>query len=230
MSDSVPARELSDALAALDSDPFDTESPALPIRQPSKSPPPAGPDETDAEEKEPFNWGLLWARVKFWSWNVATKSVVTIVYLALISQGLRYVIPDIGMRLYKLPGLSFLEGYTATYRLDLAHVFAVVPLLSAWILWHLNLEMYLRPYQFADRFRRWDVDRIKRVVVTMGAVIITGDAALFCAAVTLVSWGQAKLSAAAVLATAVYVTVLGFVTFFSLLLKDSVEIHKKKEE
>jgi len=171
---------------------------------------------------------LFWPEIKFWGWAITTKTIVTVVYEALISQGLRYVLPDIGMRLYKLPGLAFLERYTATYRLDLAHVFALVPLLSAWILWHLNLEMYLRPEVFAERFRRWDLDRVKRVVVTMGAIIIAGDAGLFCAAVTLVRWGEAKLSPAAVLATAVYVTVLGFVTWVSIWLKDGVDEAKKK--
>lgn len=229
MSAAMVAEDRDDAARDSSVDPFDTESLALPIRE-SSDPPPPEPAQTDDQEKEPFNWALLWARVKLWSWNVATKSIVTVVYLALISQGLRHVLPDISMRLYRLPGLSFLEHYTATYHLDLAHVFAAIPLLSAWILWHLNLEMYLRPEVFEERFRRWDVDRIKRVVITMGAIIIAGDAALFCAAVTLVSWGEAKLSAAAVLATGVYVTVLGFVTFVSQVLKDRLNALKQEEE
>ena len=179
---------------------------------------------------KPFNWPLFWAKVRYWGWNATTKSLLTIVYLALISQGLRYVLPDIGMRLYKLPGLSFLQNYPATYRLDLAHIFSVVPLVSAWILWHMNLEMYLRPEAFASRFSLWQLDRMKRIIITMGAIIIVGDACLFCAAFTLSGWGSAKFSAAAVLATAVYVTVLGFVTFISLYLSELIDTLKKKDD
>jgi len=183
-----------------------------------------------APAKKPFNWPLFWAKVRYWGWNIITKLLLTIVYLALISQGLRYVLPDIGLRLYKLPGLSFLQDYTATYRLDLAHLFSAAPLVSAWILWHLNLELYLRPEAFASRFSRWHLDRMKRLIITMGAVIIVGDAFLFCAAFTLSGWGTAKFSAAAVLATAVYVTVLGFVTFISIYLSESIDTLKKQDE
>lgn len=179
--------------------------------------------------KKPFNWPLVWAYFIYYFWNVTTKSLLTIVYLALISQGLRYVLPDIGLRLYKLPGLSFLQDYTATYGLDLAHIFSAIPLVAAWILWHLNLELYLRPAAFASRFSRWQLDRMKRLIITMGAIIILGDACLFCAAFTLSRWGSAKFSAAAVLATTVYVTVLGFVTFISLYLSESIDTLKKKD-
>jgi len=181
-----------------------------------------------APVKKPFNWPLFWAYIKFWVWNVTTKSLLTIVYLALISQGLRYILPDIGLRLYKLPGLAFLEGFRATYPLDLAHIFSAAPLVSAWILWHLLLEMYLRPDTFASRFSRWNVDRLKRLIITMGAIIIVGDACLFCAAFTLSGWGPAQFSASAVLATAVYVTILGFSTLISILLSDSIDTLKKK--
>jgi hypothetical protein len=182
------------------------------------------------QQKKQFDWVLFGIHVKFWSWTILTKFCVTIVYLALISQGLRYVLPDIGMRLSKLPGLSFLQDFTATYRLDLAHVFSAVPLVSAWILWHWNLQLYLRPDAFAHRFRRWNLDRIKRVVVTMGTIVIVGDACLFGAAFMLASWGGANFSAAAVLATLVYITVLAFVTFVSLCLAEAIDAHKKEDE
>ncbi|MBW3597606.1 MAG: hypothetical protein KY475_10060 [Planctomycetes bacterium] len=182
-----------------------------------------------ASGSKSLDWALLWKRVKFWAWNILTKVCVTIVYLALISAGLRYVLPDIGMRLSRLPGLSFLDAYTATYRLDLAHVFAVVPLVSAWLLWHWNWEIYLRSEAFDRRFGRWDIDRVKRVVVTMGAIIIAGDACLFGAAFMLASWGGgSNFSAAAVFATFVYVTVLGFVTFVSMGLGQAIEDHQRE--
>lgn len=189
----------------------------------------ARPATIFARPHQGFRPRLIWAYFLFWFWNVVTKLLVTIVYLPLISQGLRYVFPDIGLRLYKLPGLAFLRDYTATYRIDLASVFVIVPLISAWILWHLNLELYLRPNAFAHRFQRWNLDRMRRMILTMGVIIIAGDACLFAAAFTLASWGAAKFSASAVLATLVYVTVLGFTTFVSLYLSESIDTLKKEE-
>lgn len=192
--------------------------------------PVAVPLSSVRREKAPFNWPLFRACVWYWGWNVVTKGLVTVVYLPLLSQGAQYVFPDIGLRLYKLPGFAFLQDYTATYRLTLAHVFVAVPLVSAWILWHLNLELYLRPDVFAYRFRRWNQDRMKRVIVTMGVIVITSDACLFCCAFMLASWGAAKFSASAILATLFYCTVIGFVTFISLVLADSINGLKKKED
>ena len=70
---------------------------------------------------------------------------------------------------------------------------------------------------------------MKSVVASMGAVIIACDAILFCAAFTLAQWGTAKFSIAAIIATLVYITVLGAVTLFSLCLSESIEDLKTKE-
>jgi len=190
----------------------------------------ARPAPSAVRARAPFDWPLFWAKFWYWLWNIVTKGLITVVYLQLITQGAQYVFPDIGLRLYKIPGLAFLQDYTATYRLTLAHVFVTVPLVAAWILWHLNLELYLRPEAFAHRFRRWDLDRMKRVIVTMGVIVITSDACLFAAAFMLAGWGAAKFSASAVLATLFYCTVLGFVTFISLVLADSISRLKRKED
>ncbi len=180
--------------------------------------------------KPTFDWELFWTRVKYWLWTIISKTLVTVVYLPIASQGLRYVLPDIGLRLYKLPGLAFLQDFTATYRLDLAHLFTAVPLALSWIFWQLNLELYIWPDTFADRFRRaTHLHRVKNVIASMGAVIITGDAILFCAAFTLAQWGAARFSVAAVIATLVYVTALGAVTFVSICLSESIEYLKTKE-
>lgn len=191
------------------------------------------PSHAAASASKPFNWRRFWrlffAVAKKVIWDATMLSIIVFVYLAVISQGFRYVLPDLGMRLYKMPGLAFLQDYTATYRLDLAHLFAAVPLISSCVLWHLLLEIYLWPTAFAERFQRWDLDRLKRAIVTMGVIVITGDACLFAAAFTLSGWGGSKFSAVAVLATLVYVTLLAFVTFISLYLAESIDNLKKKE-
>lgn len=209
----------------------ETDSPDRNEKHPNKKALPQQPlQPKKAANKKLVDWPLFWAYSKYWFWNIATKSALGIVYLALISQGLRYVLPDIGLRIYRLPGLAFLEYFEATYRIDLAHVFAVVPLISAWMLWHWNLEMYLRPEAFARHFRGWDIERMKRVILTMGIIIILGDAALFYASFALSGWGRATFSLPALIATSVYVTVLGFVTFVSLYLAESIDTIRKKED
>ena len=194
----------------------------------------AGDDDDSnlaAAFRPPFNWPLFWARVTFWLWALMTKTIITVVYLAVISQGLRYVLPELGMKLYKIPGFSFMEEYKFSHRVDLAYVFAFVPLVAAWVLWHFNLKAFLSPERFASDVakRHWNADRARRVVMTMGAIVITADAALFYSAFVLVSWGGSKFSAAALLATVSYVTILGFVTFVSMYLSETIDSLKKDQ-
>ena len=187
--------------------------------------------DTDTPPARPINWKLVLARLDFWAWVIFTKSLVTFVYLAIISQGLRYVLPEMGMKLYKVPGFAFLQNYKLTYRLDLAYVFSVVPLMSAWILWHFNLMAFLAPQRFERMAASlgWEVDRFQRAVQVMGAIIILADAALFYASFVLGSWGGSKFSAGAILATVAYVAVLAFVTFVTQFLSQIVTNLKKKE-
>lgn len=187
--------------------------------------------ESEAPMNRPFNWPLLQARIAYWFWVLFTKSLVTFVYIAIISQGLRYVLPEMGMKLYKIPGFAFLQNYKATYRLDLAYVFSVVPLISAWILWHFNLLAFLSPKRFEGMAAvlGWEPDRFQRVVQVLGAIIIMADCALFYSAFVLVSWGGSKFSAGALLATVAYAAVLGFVTFVSQYLNEIVNSLKEKE-
>ena len=190
-------------------------------------------DDANSEPfyRRPFNQKLLLARVCFWLWALLTKTIITTVYLAVISQGLRLVLPELGMKLYKIPGFSFMQHYKMTHRLDLAYVFALVPLVSAWVLWHFNLLAYLAPERFAAHAtaRGWSAERMKSVVMTMGAIIITADSALFYCSFVLVSWGGSKFSAGALLATVAYITILGFVTFVSMYLSENVTTLKKDE-
>ena len=64
-----------------------------------------------SQSGKPFDLAVFRARCLYWLWTVTTKSLLSVVYLALISQGLRYVLPDIGMRLWKLPGLAIDSGF-----------------------------------------------------------------------------------------------------------------------
>ena len=97
------------------------------------------------------------------------------------------------------------------------------------MLWHLSLELYLRPELFAERFRGWDVDTVKRTLITMAAIVLTGDALLFGTAFMFSGWGTAKSPVAATIATLVYITLLGFATFVAIYLSDRIEQLKKED-
>lgn len=174
-------------------------------------------------------WILAWARVKYWTWTVLTKFFITIIYLEIVSQGIIYLFPDMGKRLWKVPFFSILNEFEATHRITLAHVFAVVPLLATWILWAMLLSMYLAEDRFKKKFDRFAFDQSRRVILIIGIVVILADAGLFGASFSMSSWGASRFSATAVLATALYVAVIAFVSLISLFLGDQVTVLKEKE-
>jgi hypothetical protein len=54
-----------------------------------------------------------------------------IIYVAVIAEGLRRLVPPLSQKLYKLlPGLGALKNYEATYRLDLAPFLSVIILMA----------------------------------------------------------------------------------------------------
>lgn len=181
-------------------------------------------------QNQPFNSALVWARTKYWGWTVFAKAIVTIIYLEIVSQGIAHVFPDMGKRFWKIPGFAFLNDYEATHRITIAHVFAIIPLLATWVLWALLLRMYLAPERFAEMFKKYNLDRVRRIVLVIGVTVIVCDAGLFAASFSMSSWGAAQFSATAVLATAMYCAVLAFVSLFSMFLGDVVTDLKKKEE
>jgi len=159
------------------------------------------------------------ARLKLLAWNVFTKPTLGLIYLAVISEGLRQLVPVLGQKLYKLPGLSFLQDYEVTYKLDLAPFFAVFLLIAVWHLWAKVLELWI------SRDREdlwWDSDSHKTLVRFLAVTILGADTFLFYSAVSQMGW-SATLSLSALVATAAYVGVTIFVSYVSLCLRKDVE-------
>ena len=71
-----------------------------------------------------FDWKLFLARFKYYGWFLFTKLVLGVVYLSIVREGFRYVIPTLAMKMSKVPCLGFLEDYEMTYQLDLASAMA----------------------------------------------------------------------------------------------------------
>ncbi len=175
-------------------------------------------------------WPVFWATAKSWTWSLVTKFPLSVAYFAFVSQGLRSILPDLGVKLSKLPGLVFLADYRLTYRLDIANLLTVIPLIAVWILWHLGLEIYLAPASFERRFSRWDIDRCKSLILTMGVIVIVADACLFYKSFISATWGSSQaISIAALLVTTTYVVLLAFVTFVSLYLRQQISDLTKED-
>lgn len=174
-------------------------------------------------------WGVVLARIKFWLWQIATKGVLGIIYVAVISDGLRQVVPVLGQKLYKLPGLGLLQRYEATYRLDLAPLLSVFILVGVFYLWGHLLAKWLRPDDPIDG-EGWDEEKQEMVILVLGMALLGADALLFYVSMSRVGWSGGGLSFTAALATAAYLAVLIFVSYVSLVLKCQLETEKENAQ
>jgi hypothetical protein len=168
--------------------------------------------------KERGDWMSLWIlRIKYYLWVVVTKVMIGIIYVSLISEGLRTIAPGLGQRLYKQPGLNFLKDYKETYRLDLAPILAAFILVAVFYLWERILKIWL---SCDDEFE-WKHDTI--LVVGLGSVILVADAICFYCAVAMDGWSGSFISISAFLATVCYIAIVVFVSYITVLLRSAVD-------
>jgi len=160
-------------------------------------------------------WRTAFAYLRYWLWQVGSKGVLGFIYLAVISEGLRMLVPALGQKIYKLPMLGSLRDYEETYRLDLAPFFAVFLLVGVFVLWPRIIAVWMRDGSLRD----WSAEQ--RLVVVLGSGILLADAVLFYYAMTQMTWGQGAFSFAGFIATLAYVGVLVFVSWMSVRLNPS---------
>ncbi len=156
-------------------------------------------------------------KVKYYAWQVFSKTFLGVLYFAIISEGLRQLVPVLAQKLYKLPLLSFLQDYEATYRLDLAPFFALFLLIAVWFLWGVVLKIWVLEHeseQYSDAHRL--------VIATLAITILGADTYLFYAAVSQMGWSS-SFSLSAIVATAAYLGVLIFVLYVSENLRHEVQ-------
>jgi hypothetical protein len=164
---------------------------------------------------------IIFAHAKYWLWKVVTLVVLAPIYVALISEGFRLLIPAAGLRLSKIPFLSFLDDYEATHRLDCAHLMALGLLIFVWMFWDLLLTIKLGG-QF-DTYG-FEPESFKKVVLILGLTLVCCDACLFFVSVTNSSWGGSSFSFSAIIATAAYVAILICVSFVSCILRRDIKV------
>lgn len=159
---------------------------------------------------------------KVWAWKVFTLPPMGVIYVAVISEGLRFLVPALGQKLWKLPipGFSLLRDYEWSHRLDLAYFLALFLLVAVCVLWELALALYLG---FELPFERAVAkpDNYRRLVVILAVAVLGGDACLFYCAMTQLAWSGNSFSIPALLATVCYLAVIVFVSFLTVRLKYS---------
>lgn len=163
--------------------------------------------------------------IKACLWKLIAVVVVGPTYVAVISEGMRLLVPTLGQKLHKLPipGIGMLKGYAELYRLDIAHMMSIILLFAVWYLW-LKLMVILFDGHHFFRRNPWNPATYTRVIAALAILILGADAALFYYAMTQqMGFMTAKttLSIPALLATAAYVGVLVFISFVSFNLEHS---------
>jgi hypothetical protein len=163
---------------------------------------------------------LYWLLLKYWLWLFATKLVLGVIYLSVIAEGLRYLVPALGQRLHKLPLLSSLQDYEETHRLDLAPFFALFLLIAVWYLWERVLHVWLA----SNGDIEWKPEEL--LIFTLGTVILGSDGLLFYISMTTMGWGGSIISISAFLASLAYIAVLIFVSYVTINLRDTISLVK----
>jgi hypothetical protein len=165
----------------------------------------------------PKRLALFIAWVKMWGF-LPVKFLIGVGYVAVITEGLRMVVPALGIKLYRLPLLSALKHYEVWHKLDLA-LFAGMLLfaLSSWI-WCVLLESWLYDREGLGVSGR-NATKYERCLCVLGSVILFSDACLFYRAMTFVGWGGEVFSVTSLLCTLAYLAVLVTICAVSVNLK-----------
>lgn len=210
---------------------------SAPVRTPSPGRPTTGTRATDTAARpsrptKPIPLPLVIAHLKLWGWQLLTKGLLGFVYVAVIADGLRYLFPAFGMKLWKLPLLADLRNYEGTHRLDLAPFLALFLMLAVFYFWHHLLRIYLRrewERHEDDNEFGWDGQNQTNVLLSVGGLTIVADLIIFYIAVTRMGWSGATFSITAVIATAAYLGVLLFVSYVSVVLHETIRLLKSEK-
>lgn len=170
-----------------------------------------------------IRWNLVIPRLQCWGWHLLTKVVLGIIYIAIIADGLRYLFPAFGMKLWKIPGFGELKNYEGTYKLDIAPFLALFLMIAVFTFWHLLVRMWLRrewertedenPYG-------WNGENHSILILSVGGLTLAADLIIFYIAVVQTGWAGAVFSFTALIATVAYLGVLLYVSYVSVCLHE----------
>ncbi len=173
------------------------------------------------ERKSVMSPEVFAALGNYYTWQIVTKLVLGVIYMQTIAEGFRFLVPALGQKVSKIPGLGMLAHYEATYRLDLAVFFSFFMLIAVFFLWNRIIQLWLE-VDGGQEYVGANADHQDQLIVTLGFVVLGADLCLFYLAVTKITWGGSSFSFTAFLATCAYAAVLIFVSYVSVILDQRV--------
>lgn len=160
---------------------------------------------------------LVFAGVKLWCFR-AIKALIGLGYVVVITEGLRMVVPALGMKLHNMPLLGALKTFEGWHDLDLAPFAAVLIFLFSSSIWGVLIESWLYDDSALGVNGRSSL-RYQRCMALLGGVILFADACLFYRALTLAGWGGNAFSLTALFCALAYLAILVSVCVVSVDLK-----------
>jgi hypothetical protein len=157
------------------------------------------------------------AWIKLWCFR-PIKLLIGAGYVAVITEGLRMVVPALGMKLYTLPFLGTLKRYEVWHELDLAPFCAVLLFLFSSYIWCALLETWLYGEAALAATGRCPA-RYQQCMGVLGCVILFSDACLFYRAMNMAGWGGQGFSFTSLFCTLAYLAILVSVCVVSVNLK-----------
>ena len=168
------------------------------------------------------SFSLFLAKTKYFVWRTLVICLLGPIYVLVIREGLAFLIPALGQRMSKIPGMSFLKYLELTYQLDLAFVMAIFICFGVWTCWDIVLARFLLSDHGQDQEPGWNVERRSQLLHGLAFVLIISDMGLFYLAVSQFGWGQSRISLAALIATVAYVAVLILVSYFNVQMRFNI--------
>ncbi len=117
---------------------------------------------------QPIHWPLVLAWLKYILWQIVTKLVLVPIYLTVVAEGFRCVIPTLAA-----PVLGDDEE-----GVDRAMLFAAILLVAVWLLWERALLLWLNDdteYEASS----WSPENHRNLILILSVIILGVDGCLF---------------------------------------------------
>jgi hypothetical protein len=179
------------------------------------------------DNKNPSTTSLMTARFKYWGWWILSKCMLGVVCVGVISEGIRLMVPALGMKLHRVPGFAFAKHYDETHGMDIAPFLAFFFMILTWHLAEKALRVWLLDEPLSTDGGRWNTEREELLLKVLGAVLLSVDCILFYAASATMTWGGSFIAFAPLIATAGYLAVVLGVSYVSAKLSVAIDAIKE---
>jgi hypothetical protein len=175
----------------------------------------------DPKESIPFtrpvNGQSIKARLKSGGWTIFAKGIFAMVYVGILSEGFRVLVPAMTRKVYRLPFLGFLKQYEEFYKLDLAPIFALILMFAVFWLTGRMIRAWL------DLRPDHRLSQGERIDICFGAPLFVLDSLFFYFGACHMKWGSVGLDIWVLLATVTYSLVVLYVSYVSVTLHMAIE-------